>query len=433
MLTIISINLSVDPYGMFHLWDKPGFNQNRPAQFNRVRLMKAYDVRRLAPKVIVLGSSRVHLGIRMSHPGWPEAAASRYNLAFDGATAKEMYLYLRHAYVAGPVKLVVLGLDSYHPLAVPARVRPDFDPALLFASENRWPSLHVVGEDLRILASAGTLQESWRTWRAQSDPIANWFAADGQRVGEAFFRRSGESFVEQGPRFYFDQINKDEVRFQLDWRIPTTTRAKAAPPIAVDPLTSLDYIGKIVEFCREHEIDLRIFLTPSHAYQFEITAAAGGWAAVEHGKQALVNLLATDAQNNPDKAPIPLYDFNQYSIVTTEAPPARGSHDEMHFYWDSSHFKEIVGDWVLDRIFGVARVESPLPADFGQRLTAENIVRNIEQLRADHRRFAGLATGDVQELQHWVDDFISGHGIDMSEIKKARLDLPSSAANVAGD
>jgi len=43
-----------------------------------------------------------------------------------------------------------------------------------------------------------------------------------------------------------------------------------------------------------------------------------------------------------------LWDFSGYSSVTTEALPASGSHAEMEFYWDSSHFKDIVGDFVLD-------------------------------------------------------------------------------------
>ncbi len=49
-----------------------------------------------------------------------------------------------------------------------------------------------------------------------------------------------------------------------------------------------------------------------------------------------------------DAPSIPLWDFSGYSSVTTETLPASGSHAEMEFYWDSSHFKDIVGDFVLD-------------------------------------------------------------------------------------
>jgi hypothetical protein len=51
----------------------------------------------IKPEAIVLGTSRSHVGLRMTHAGWRVPIGTRYNSAFDGATTKEMYAYLLHA------------------------------------------------------------------------------------------------------------------------------------------------------------------------------------------------------------------------------------------------------------------------------------------------------------------------------------------------
>ena len=148
---------------------------------------------------------------------------------------------------------------------------------------------------------------------------------DGQRLGEVFFHQPWENYEVHGPRAYFDEIDRLEVRYKLEWRIPTTPNhspaRKPGPPTEIETLTSLDYIQRIIEFCRDEQISLRIFLTPSHAHQLEISAATGEWSSIEHGKRELVRLLAEDADHHPGEVPFELYDFSGYSSVTTETLP----------------------------------------------------------------------------------------------------------------
>src|SRR5207249_1096453 len=134
-------------------------NAYKPAIPTRVRLIKAYEVRRLRPRGIILGTSRSHVGLRPSHDGWDPAARPVYNLAFDGATTKEMYHYLRHAHAVRPLRQVVLGLDTYHATLAPATTRPDFDAHLLDSpAALALPSL--IRADLKVLTSLDTLRAS---------------------------------------------------------------------------------------------------------------------------------------------------------------------------------------------------------------------------------------------------------------------------------
>jgi len=148
---------------------------------------------------------------------------------------------------------------------------------------------------------------------------------------------------------------------------------------------------------------LRIFIAPEHAHQLEITAAIGEWASLENAKRALVELLADDAARHTGAPSIPLWDFSGYSSVTTEALPASGSHAEMEFYWDSSHFKDIVGDFVLDRLFGLSHPRRPVPPDFGVRLTPATVEPALARLRAAQLAYRRSHPQDVAWIRSLVD------------------------------
>lgn len=403
LAVIVGVNVVVDPYGMYRLVDINGFNSHKPAIYHRVRLAKAYDIRRIKPRTVILGTSRTHLGVRPSHEAFGAGGKPVYNLAFDGATTKEMYYYLRHAHAVQPLRQVVLGLDTYHPTPAPGSNRPDFDEQMLLQPDSRWSRFKVCLADMKLLISFDTMSESLATVRAQKSRSAEWFAPDGQRLGEVFFHQPWEDFQTRGPRHYFDEIDKLEVRYKLEWRIPAKPghNNKQGPEAKADGITSLGYIQRMIEFCRTEGIRLSIFLTPSHAHQLEISAATGEWPSLEKGKREMVRLLSEDAARHPDQQPFPLYDFSGYSAVTTEPLPAIGSTNELRNYWDSSHFKDTVGDLVLNRMFGVNNTLD----DFGVLLTGENIDKVLADTRSRQETYRETHEEDIRLIRTNVEDF----------------------------
>jgi hypothetical protein len=387
----------LDPFGLHRWLAIDGINVAKPATHTRVRLFKAYEVERVQPQTLVLGSSRSHVGFSCRHVALGRLAPPCYNLAFDGATTREMYAYLVHANEVRPLRAVLLGLDSYHLSEATSATRPGFDPAVLLSPAHpAWR--RTIEGDIRLAIGADTLRASVDMLGHQRDGEPEWFAADGQRLGEAFFHREGETFVRAGPRAYFDEIDRLEVGFQLPPPEPARARVDDAPP---DPAeSSLAYVGRIVAFCRAHAIDLRIAITPSHVHQLEIAAMLGAEGAAERGKRALVAMLSRDAANADA---VPVWDFSGVSSITTEPLPPHGSRDEMAFYWDSSHFKSTVGDLVLDRVFETASAARPLPADFGVRLDADTIEPVLAMERARHAAHRERADDDLAALRALVD------------------------------
>ncbi len=245
-----------------------------------------------------------------------------------------------------------------------------------------------------------------QTWLQQRAAEPEWFAADGERLGEVFFRRAGEEFVDAGPRAYFDAIDRLEVGFQTEDDPPGAPRA-AGPDAA--QMSSIDYVRRIVEFCRANGIALWIFITPAHVHQAEIAAATGSVDSIERGKRELARLLAEDAARHPRAPPIVAWDFSGYSSVTEEPPPPPGSHQEMRNYWDSSHFKSVVGDYVLDRLFDQPDDSGP-PADFGSRIDAATIDRALAIERQRQASYRARHPEDTAHLTSLVRSALASRG-----------------------
>ena len=390
---------TLDPFGIHRWVDVPGINARKPATHTRVRLFKAYEVERVEPRTVILGSSRSHVGFSCKHPALDRLPGPCYNLAFDGATTREMFEYLVHANEIRPLRTVLLGLDTYHLSEATSLTRPGFDAAMLLSPQHRRWQRTVEG-DLRLAISVDALEASLDMLRQQSESEPEWFLADGQRSGELFFRRPGEEFVQAGPRAYFDGIDRLEVGFQMPTRAPPGSRGEPSQP---DPAeSSLAYVGRIAAFCRDRGIELRIAITPSHVHQLEISALLGAGAAPETGKRALVRLLAQEAAGRPGNA-VTVWDFSGYSSITTEPLPRLGSHDEMKHYWDSSHFKSAVGDLVLDRVFATGQQGDALPADFGVVLAADTIEEALSSQRARQASHRESAAEDLAALRRLVE------------------------------
>lgn len=395
LLVVGGFNLVVDPFAMYRLSTRDGLNSYKPATFTRMRLFKAYEVRQVAPRTIILGSSRSHLGFSCAHAGLRALDGPCYNLAFDGALPREMRAYLEHAARIAPLRTVVLGLDSFHLVNGPSSTRPDFDGRVLYSEAAPRAATWVTG-DLRLLTTWDTLRTSVETVQRQHEASPGWFAPDGQRLGEVFFHTAEPTFIADGPRAYFDSIDRQEIADQTP--APDVPNGSAAPPDAPQ-MHALDDVRSIVRFCLERGIDLRILLTPSHVHQYEIARAVGAWPRIVQSKRDLVTLLDEEAARTGRPAP-PLWDFLRYSSVTTETPPATGSRDEFQFYWDSSHFKQVVGDAVLDRVTGAAAPRGP--ADLGDRLTAANIDAELAAQDVARVSYARTRADDVAAIEAQV-------------------------------
>jgi hypothetical protein len=118
---VVAFVAFVDPYYLLGSPSWPGVNMARPYYEPRVYAVKPYQVWRLHPEAVALGSSRVEVGIDPRHPGW--GYRNVFNFAMPSSNSYAVMLAFLHAQAVGaPLRQAVVGLDFfafniYFPLA----------------------------------------------------------------------------------------------------------------------------------------------------------------------------------------------------------------------------------------------------------------------------------------------------------------------------
>ena len=110
-LALSALIVLVDPYYVFGTPDIPGINVVRPRYENHDPAVKPYQVRRIKPDAVILGSSRAEVALDPRHPGWD--GKNVFNFGLPSATSYEVMLAFLHAQSVAPLKQAVIGLDFF--------------------------------------------------------------------------------------------------------------------------------------------------------------------------------------------------------------------------------------------------------------------------------------------------------------------------------
>jgi hypothetical protein len=108
---LAALVVTVDPYYVFGSPDLPGINAVRPLYEPHIPVAKPYQIRRINPDAVILGSSRAEVGLDPQHPGW--AGRLVFNFGLPSATSYEVTLAFLHAQAGQSLKQAVVGLDFF--------------------------------------------------------------------------------------------------------------------------------------------------------------------------------------------------------------------------------------------------------------------------------------------------------------------------------
>ncbi|SFI02032.1 hypothetical protein [Bradyrhizobium sp. cf659] len=250
--------------------------------------------------------------------------------------------------------------------------RADLSDALL----SRWQTLgrasFQIGELFRLIFSTTAVRDALATLRGQSEPVS--FDSRGMRIWD----------------WQDDNIRKDGGNGQVFRNNILTWRwyVWLMPPRYMycfnntdTGMSSFEAFRFLVRRAHERETDLRLFMTPLHTSVRQLFVALGLSGRYEFWQRELVRINEEEAARAGRK-PFPLWDFSDANSVARETVPERTDLTPMRWFWEFSHYRHAAGNLVLDRIFGHGRPESALPADFGLRLTGENINAHLAHSRA---------------------------------------------------
>lgn len=347
LLSVGMFNIAVDPYGVYHTVSIAGFNQFKPDKWKHQRLFKAIDITRIKPVTIFLGSSRTNLGLNPNYTALKDKQPA-YNLGLNGANTYETLRYLQHAIKnQKDLKTVVLGLDFI-------MFNQDLGNQIGF-EESRLERSSLTGQDfINTAFSFDALSLSEQTFQANKD------SSDRDIYYPNGFMRLGRSEIDRSLTEFKKSIG---VYFNVH------SNYKLSQAYSDD-------LREIVRLCREKNITLIAFISPAHVTQTEAIYTAGQWQILEEWKREVVKIL-------------PVWDFSDYNSITTEAIS-----EKMQHYIDSSHYKEAIGNSILDRI--LSRNLNKIPPDFGVYLTPNNVEAQLAKLKRDRDRWARQFPDEVE-------------------------------------
>ena len=336
LLAVGLFNWAIDPYGVFNSPEIIGINQAKPEKLKNGRLFKAVDITRIKPTTIFLGSSRTEYGLDPKHPALKNSQPA-YNSALGAATPYELFRYLEHAIVNQPeLELVILGLDEF--------MFNELNKEGTGLSESRLEKRHLTIQDgINASLSIQALQASQNTISlSKKFPEYRSFTQEGQ--------------------LNLRQIDRDRSATKYRFERSTSIYFNAFPEYKLSQ-QYLTYLQKIVDLCREKDIELHIFISPAHAARLQIIDKAGHWQMYEQMKREIVNIT-------------PVWDFSGYNSITTEK-----INNDMQNYIDESHYRKQVGDLVINRILSYQTEE--VPQDFGVLITPQNIEEHLQKIRSE--------------------------------------------------
>jgi tetratricopeptide (TPR) repeat protein len=443
-------NLVIDPFFRFDLVAIESFNAQKTQFAAQARLAKPGVVCRLQPRSVILGTSRVEVGINPKHPGWKTSDEPVYNLGLAGSGLKELYLTLQHAVHASQrLHLAVVGLDflmfnAHREAVVFGTEVLGFDEKRLMLSpdDSCWKSFsHDLGRFLGtegLAYSLSTIQKQM----PQSDfdnPLSgnlmSWLALydrDGYRGG-GYDKAQLANSLYQGFRVWFDGVSGREAGTEK-YYVSRIWRPAPAERYCFERDGQEDTIAlfrKIVDVVRLAHINVRFFINPIHARMLVALQEAGLWPQYEEWKRRLVGTLAEEAAASKS-SPFPLWDFSGINTVTTELVPPNDDRTEMKWWWEPSHYRSNAGNLILDRLLGHRDPARRVPDDFGIALNSQNIEAWTMKTRDGVRDYIRTASDEARIVRERVDPIVeASEGSNCGYDEKAVID--GSHALARGD
>ncbi|WP_144054055.1 hypothetical protein [Baaleninema simplex] len=377
-LGLACFNFVIDPQHLFRAVKIERFNQEKYQVSEPVlRTVKSLDLERGNYDTLILGTSRTHNGIDPRHPIFEGSSA--YNAALEGSHIYEIREVLRFAIAHQSLNTVILGLDMGS-FSINWKPGEDF-------SKSRFVDRNVYLTYLDRLISRHTTIDSLKTIAKNAID----YEQDIIETDRGFKQRQPKSINAR-------KLFREELNYSLAGVEETDV---SIPAFSEDTLYVL---RDIIADCREHNIELKVFISPVHARQLEKMRELGRYKDFENWKRELVAIVEEDARRHSQNSRIPLWDFSGYNSITTEAVPPENSSEQMRWYLEASHYKKELGDVILEAIADDSPRSDRLPADFGVLLTGDSLESHLASIRTAGDRYRQAYPHEVAEVARAVRD-----------------------------
>jgi len=374
---VVAFDVVVDPYRIFGAPLIKGFNAHKNAALNQTWGYKVYEVQRLAPTTVLLGSSRVLAGLNAHSSVWPADYSPVYNLGLGGGTPYAWFRYLQHVMATHVPRTVIVGVDFEYfldSLESQHSAVQGFE-ARLAVSADGTPNPRAQRQHLLDLVQFSLSYDS--LYDSMVTVVGNLYADPSDMVlGNGTDDRQIEALRKTGTFPWMALLDIINVR-----------RFTSGP----NHYAMTDLRG-LLELCRTHGTGVILYIHPMPADTLEMMDQLAYWGMFEDWKRELMRAVS---DNRNAGGQVILWDFSDYDIYSTE--PLRQDGRVLRWFLESAHYTQALGDLVARRILGRSAVQ------FGTILTPEGLEAHLTEIRKRQREYRATHQDDVARV-HAIHD-----------------------------
>lgn len=388
ILVIAFFTRSVDPYGFFIDPLENREVNDRPKLIHTVRMNKPYQVQRLEPDVILLGSSKTGR-INPVHPEWAENTP--YNLAVPGASLYEIQRFLQHANAVQPIKTLLLEVN--------------YRSFLLRANKTSNGFL-----EKRMKVNADDSYNKDYLMTVLKDYISSLYSFDslGAALDEKNFRKTIISYNTKGGWDYAKRLPDDHKKFFTAMQ-NILTRQKDRRTL---PTLSFAAYRKILSVAYNAGIKTKVFIPPTHGLMRENTVLLGWQAQYDTWKRLLVKINKEEADKAGEE-PFEVLDFDGFTLITAEPiPNAQQKTKKMKWNWEGIHFTRLAGKLILDRLLTPESKLKQGVLSLANSINTSNIEAHLLKMDQQYQKYNKINSVDIEKLRN----IASGMGYDKNKL-----------------
>ena len=357
LATVLCV-IVIDPYHLYALVDKKGFNHVKPALERYQEEIKLKAATRLGPDTIIAGNSRTEIGFNPESKIFSENARSSYNLAIAGSGISSSLRQLNYLQAQNKIpQTLILGLDFLDFL-----VNPKLTEKAKIASQ-KMTDVDGYKWQFDAVFSLHSISDSLKTLQIQHKPEVETITMRGFNPLLEYYKYARE----QGYYALFQQRTEENLKTYL------RKRDYVIEP-ASDHLANWGELRSIIQMASGNDIQLNLVIYPYHAQILLMFEHLGLMPAFEQWKQQVAQELERGRADQP-KSKLKLWDFSGYGSFQCETIPAKSDKKSAtKWYWEAGHFKPALGEFMLSRML---QTPDQLSADtFGFLLNTANVPAN---------------------------------------------------------
>lgn len=321
----------VDPYGLFRYSDNDYFPRKTSAS-NKGRLVKSYQVEGQQIETLIIGNSRVEIGMPQNHFFYGKSV---FNIGLPGAGLLMQYDYGWHAVKSSKgVKKVLIAVDFVDFLSkegIEISWRGQWQSRLKYQLPNGEQvtdnKIYRAKEFLSFLFSQDAIIDSILTVITQRKNI-NSLSYNGFNDGRLYIDlvsvEGYGSLYKQKNVELRQRLSEQSIRFNIQ----------------------SDYflmLEKFVSLLQSENIEVIIFVNPYQEPYLDIVNEAGFKLDLERWKVRIKQLAS---QKRVD-----FYDFSILSLPVRDVAPLNSRNpNDNEYFWEPAHYKQKLGTLMLDAI-----------------------------------------------------------------------------------